>query len=66
MLKATRARGQQGATHITLLTAAMVGQPFSQTEDYEAFLSLLGEAKKRHCVKILGGFCLSPITFTSF
>jgi REP-associated tyrosine transposase len=35
---------------------------FHKTQDYEAFLSLLQEAKKRHAVKIFG-FCLMPNHF---
>ena len=35
---------------------------FHKTQDYEAFLSLLVEAKKRHRVKIFG-FCLMPNHF---
>ena len=35
---------------------------FHKTQDYEAFLSLLIEAKKRHRVKMFG-FCLMPNHF---
>lgn len=35
---------------------------FHKPQDYEAFLSLLGEAKKRHRLKLFG-FCLMPNHF---
>jgi hypothetical protein len=37
---------------------------FRKPQDYEAFLDLLAEAKRRHRVKLFG-FCLMPLTFTS-
>ena len=51
------------ATRITSLIAA-IGRTtvFHKSQDYEAFLSLLSEAKKRHPVKIFG-FCLMPNHF---
>ena len=50
-------------TLITLLTVAMAAPPvFHKPQDYEAFLSLLAEAKKRHRVKTFG-FCLMPNHF---
>ena len=43
-------RGNSGAT------------VFHKTQDYDAFMSLLSEAKKRHPVKLFG-FCLMPNFF---
>jgi putative transposase len=53
----------KAATPITLLTAVTVApRLFHKPQDYEAFLSLLSEAKTRHGVKIFG-FCLMPNHF---
>jgi len=56
-------RGQQGgyAYHVINRGNGRV-TVFHKPQDYEAFLSLLVEAKKRHRVKIFG-FCLMPNHF---
>jgi len=56
-------RGQQGgfAYHVINRGNARA-TVFRKAQDYEAFLSLLGEAKRRHGVKIFG-FCLMPNHF---
>ena len=56
-------RGQQGgyAYHIINRGNARA-TVFHKPQDYEAFVSLLAEAKKRHQVKLFG-FCLMPNHF---
>lgn len=56
-------RGQQGGYAYHVINCGNGrGTVFHKTQDYEAFLSLLAEAKKRHRVKLFG-FCLMPNHF---
>ena len=56
-------RGQQGGYAYHVINRGNGrGTVFHKTQDYEAFLSLLAEAKKRHRVKLFG-FCLMPNHF---
>ncbi len=56
-------RGQQGGYAYHVINRGNGrGTVFHKTQDYEAFLSLLVEAKKRHQVK-MSGFCLMPNHF---
>jgi putative transposase len=56
-------RGQQGGYAYHVINRGNGrGTVFHKTQDYEAFLSLLVEAKKRHRVKMFG-FCLMPNHF---
>jgi putative transposase len=54
------ARGQQGgyADHV-INRGNGRATVFHKSQDYEAFVSLLAEAKRRHPVKLFG-FCLMP------
>jgi putative transposase len=53
-------RGQQGghAYHV-IIAGNGRATVFRKPQDYEAFLDLLAEAKRRHRVKLFG-FCLVP------
>ena len=66
MLEALRARiprGQQsGYAYHIINRGNGRSTVFHKTQDYEAFLSLLAEAKKLHRVKLFG-FCLMPNHF---
>ena len=56
-------RGQQGGCAYHVINRGNDRTTvFNKTQDYEAFLSLLIEAKKRHRVKMFG-FCLMPNHF---
>jgi len=56
-------RGQQGGYAYHVINRGNGrATVFHKAQDYEAFLSLLSEAKKRHRVKIFG-FCLMPNHF---
>jgi putative transposase len=56
-------RGQQGGYAYHVINRGNGrATVFHKPQDYEAFLSLLSEAKKRHRVKIFG-FCLMPNHF---
>jgi putative transposase len=56
-------RGQQGGYVYHVINRGNGrATVFHKSQDYEAFLSLLSEAKKRHPVKLFG-FCLMPNHF---
>jgi putative transposase len=56
-------RGQQGGYAYHIINRGNGrGTVFHKPQDYEAFISLLAEAKKRHRVKLFG-FCLMPNHF---
>jgi putative transposase len=56
-------RGQQGGHAYHVINRGNGRTTvFHKSQDYEAFLSLLSEAKKRHRVKIFG-FCVMPNHF---
>jgi putative transposase len=55
-------RVQQGGDAYHGVNLGNGARDFHKSQDYQAFLSLLAEAKKRHRVKIFG-FCLMPNHF---
>jgi putative transposase len=56
-------RGQRGGYAYHIINRGNGrGTVFHKPQDYEAFISLLAEAKKRHRVKLFG-FCLMPNHF---
>jgi putative transposase len=55
-------RGQQGGYYHIINRGNGRATVFHKPQDYEAFLSLLADAKKRHRMKLLG-FCLLPNHF---